>query len=246
MRVSFLGTNGWYDTKTGNTVCVLVETKDEYVIFDAGNGFYKIDKFIKGNKPIYLFLSHYHLDHVVGLHILNKFNFKQGIDIYGAPGLKKLFKRVINAPYTIPVSRLNTKIRLHEINANCLLPRGIRYKPLKHSSACYGYRFISEGKIVVFCTDTGICRNLLLLASQADLFITESSYKNGQVDAKWPHLNPNQAARVAKKSKCKKMALIHFDAFIYPDKASRRNARESAQKIFKNTVAADDGLVINL
>ncbi len=41
--VIFLGTNGWYDTNIGNTICILVETKKEYLILDAGNGFYKID-----------------------------------------------------------------------------------------------------------------------------------------------------------------------------------------------------------
>ena len=44
MKVLFLGTNGWYDTKTGNTTCILIETKKEYIILDAGNGFYKIDR----------------------------------------------------------------------------------------------------------------------------------------------------------------------------------------------------------
>lgn len=28
MRIIFLGTNGWYDTDTGNTVCILLESKD--------------------------------------------------------------------------------------------------------------------------------------------------------------------------------------------------------------------------
>jgi len=86
MKILFLGTNGWYDTNTGSTICGLVETRNAYFIFDAGNGLHRIDRCIKRNKPIYLFLSHYHLDHVVGLHIMNKFNFAQGVDVFGPPG----------------------------------------------------------------------------------------------------------------------------------------------------------------
>lgn len=54
MRIIFLGTNGWYDTDTGNTTCALIDTKSCYIILDAGNGIYKADKYIKENKPVYL------------------------------------------------------------------------------------------------------------------------------------------------------------------------------------------------
>ena len=84
MKAIFLGTNGWYDTETGNTTCILIETDDYFILLDAGNGFYKIDQHIASTtkKPIYLFLSHFHLDHIVGLHILNKFDFSQRMRIY--------------------------------------------------------------------------------------------------------------------------------------------------------------------
>ena len=39
MKIIFLGTNGWYDTKTGNTLSVFMKTKKEYIILDAGSGF---------------------------------------------------------------------------------------------------------------------------------------------------------------------------------------------------------------
>ncbi len=246
MKVYFLGTKGWYDTKTGNTVCVFLETKKEYLVLDAGNGFYKIDRYIKRDKPIYLFLSHYHLDHIIGLHALSKFNFEQGIDIYGPTGLKALFKRVINAPYSMPISRLSTRIRLHEINGTRLLPSGIEYGLLKHSSVCYGYRIIAEGKTVTYCTDTGTCRNLSFLAKGADLFISECSLKDGQKNSKWPHLNPQQAARIAKISRCKQLALVHFDASIYLNRTDRDKAQAAARRIFRNTLAANDGLTIGL
>ena len=126
------------------------------------------------------------------------------------------------------------------------MPRGIEYRRLRHASFCYGYRLASEGKIIAFCTDTGTCKNLSLLAAKADLFIAESAYKIGQVNNKWPHLNPEQAARVAKAAGCKKLALLHFDAFFYPEKRDRQNAQKAAQRIFKNTLAADDGLVVDL
>jgi len=207
---------------------------------------YKIDKYIKDDRPIYLFLSHYHLDHVIGLHTLNKFHFRQGLDVYGPLGLKMLFKKVINKPYTIPVSGLHMKVRLHEISGRRAMPKGINYAPLKHSVLCYGYRFYSEGRTVAYCTDTGVCDNLFFLANNADLLIAESSYKAGQKDESWPHLNPENVANIAKQSRAKRLVLLHFDAALYLDFRDRIEAGRQARKIFKDTIIGRDDLEISV
>lgn len=116
MKVIFLGTNGWYDTETGNTICTFLETNDYYFVLDAGNGLYKIEEHIKdSDKPIYLFLSHFHLDHIEGLHILNKFNFKNNFQIYGQRGTQKILDNIINQPYTVPFAELPFEVEIHEI-----------------------------------------------------------------------------------------------------------------------------------
>ena len=246
MKVIFLGTNGWYDTKIGNTVCVLVETKNEYLILDAGTGLHKIDKYIKTKKPIYLFLSHFHLDHIIGLHTLNKFDFSQGIDFYGPPGMKKYLSRVVNKPYTVPIRKTKTKIRLNELYKKGSIPISVEFRKLKHSSVCYGYRFILENKVIAYCADTGICDNLFILAKDADLLISECSFKLGQRNKNWPHLNPQNAALVAKKSMAKKLALTHFTANLYSTVTMRKNAQKQAKKIFHNTFAAFDNMKIEI
>lgn len=246
MKVYFLGTNGWYDTEAGNTLCVLIETKDEYVIFDAGSGFYKLDRYIKKNKPVYLFLSHYHLDHVIGLHALNKFKFRRGLDVYGPKGLKAFFQKVINKSYTISVDSLPMKVRLHEINKSTVFLKGLSWAPLRHSTLCYGYRLLREGRAVAFCTDTGLCDKFYALAKEADLLISECSLRPGQFSKKWPHLNPSEAAGVASCVKVKRLALIHFDAYLYPSIKSRAAAEKAAKKIFKNSFVCYDDKNITL
>ena len=243
MKVRFLGSNGWYDSATGNTVCVLVETKDRYIILDAGNGFYKIDRYINKNKPINLFLSHFHLDHIIGLHILDKFNFHQGIDIFGPKGLRKVFKLIINRPYSKPIKDIKTKIRLHELVDGKTSLDNIEFKRLRHTVDCLGYRFNFDDKVLAYCTDTGICKNLYDLAKGADLLITECSYLPGQTDEKWPHLNPEDSARIAKKAKVGKLMLLHFDAASYPTFKERSQAEACAKSIFKNSKAVKDGAV---
>ncbi|MFA7676568.1 MAG: MBL fold metallo-hydrolase [Candidatus Omnitrophota bacterium] len=246
MKITFLGTNGWYDTKIGNTTCILIETKSEFIVLDAGGGIHKLDKYIRNKKPIYLFLSHIHLDHIIGLHTLAKFKFSQGIDLYCASGIKKLLTKVITSPYTVSLNRLKTNIRLKELSKSSKFSFGLEFRKLKHSCTCYGFRFILEDKIISYASDTGVCPNLHYLAAGSDLFITECSAAGSSPNKEWPHLNAREAALVAKKSKVKKMVLMHFNPYIYPTVSSRKAALRQAKGIFKNTFMASDDKAMEL
>lgn len=247
MRVVFLGTNGWYDTETGNTTCTLIETDNYFIILDAGNGLHKIGQYIRSKKPIYLFLSHFHLDHIVGLHILNKFNFGQGINIYGQAGTKNILNTIINEPYTVPIDKLPFKVNIYELSEGVhKIPFLVKCLFLQHSSKCLGFRFEIDGKIITYCPDTGVCGNAVELAKDADLFIADCSYAPGQQSKEWPHLNPQEAAKIAKEAGVKKLALIHFDANIYQTLQKRKTAEKKATEIFSNTIIAVDDMVIEV
>ena len=247
MKAIFLGTNGWYDTDTGNTVCTLIETDEYSIILDAGNGIFKLDKYIEGKKPVYLFISHFHLDHIIGLHILNKFNFRQGMYVYGQAGTKAILDMLINTPFTVPLSALPFKVDIHELSEGVNnIPFSVESRFLLHSSKCMGYRFELDGMIITYCPDTGICDNAIKLAKNADLLIAECSFKSGQSNSEWPHLNPEDAAQIAKKARAKKLALLHFDANIYKSLQNREQAQEKAKKIFNNTFAIVDNQEITI
>ncbi len=84
--VVFMGTNGWYDTETGNTLSVLVRSKEFNVVLDAGGGLHKLDRYADLSKPTVIMLSHHHLDHVIGLHQLVRFRFQGKVTIVGIMG----------------------------------------------------------------------------------------------------------------------------------------------------------------
>ena len=113
MQIIFLGTNGWYSA-LNNTVCTLIDSEKFYIILDAGDGLFRLSNFIKTEKPILMFLTHTHLDHIIGLHILNKFRFKQGINIYGYEGTKKSLDAIIRHPFTSPFSDVPFKVEIHD------------------------------------------------------------------------------------------------------------------------------------
>jgi ribonuclease BN (tRNA processing enzyme) len=241
MQVKFLGTNGWYDSKTGLTTCLLIDTEECHIVLDAGNGFYKIDEHIKDEKPIYLFLSHPHLDHISGLHTLNKFKFKQGINIFGQPGSKDLLEHIIAPPFTVPLDMLQCKVEVEDLaEGRHDTPIRFECRYLIHSTPCFGYRFEVDGKILAFCTDTGVCENAIELCRDADLMITECSYKPGQYSFTWPHLNPEDAVTMARNANAKRLALVHFDAALYTTIAERYEAVEPTRSKFKDILVGED------
>src|SRR3990167_7328265 len=100
MKIIFLGTNGWYDSATGNTVSALIDSKEAYVILDAGFGLAKAREYIKEDKPVFLFITHFHIDHICGLHAISRLELKQPLTIISHKGLKKMIKTVFDHPYT--------------------------------------------------------------------------------------------------------------------------------------------------
>jgi len=244
MRLTFLGTNGWYDSGTGNTPSALLETEKYYIIFDAGFGLAKVGDYIKDDKPIFLFLSHFHIDHICGLHALPKFNFKQGLTIFGRKDLKKLFKTVINHPFSAPLEYLRYKVNLVPLKEGSYTqPFDFSCKQLKHMDSAMGYRLNVDGKIIVYCSDTAICDNDRLLAQDADLLIHECTFVPGEV-SDWGHSRPEEVAELALKANVKQLALTHFGAAGYNSLAVRQNAEDVAKQIFPNTTATTDGLEI--
>ncbi|MDD2772894.1 MAG: MBL fold metallo-hydrolase [Elusimicrobiales bacterium] len=242
MKTDFLGTNGWYDSAAGNTTCALVETAREYVVLDAGFGIHKLDAYVKPGKPVYIFISHPHIDHICGLHVLGKFRFRQGVKIFVSREMVSPLKKFAAPPYSAPLSRLGMKAGIADFAALKRLAPHMSVYSLRHSIACYGLRIEDGGKILAYAPDTGLCPNAYKLADKADALIAECSYHPGERRADWPHLNPEDGAFLAKKCGVKKFYMTHFEARRYPDLSSRRGAQRAARKIFRNSFAARDGV----
>lgn len=248
MKIIFLGTNGWYSSPTGDTPCIYIDAKDQYIVLDAGNGIYKLDNYIKEDKPISLFISHFHIDHTSGLHTLAKFDFKQGIDVYTGQGRSKDFKTLVNPPFAVGykprpdnVITLKTEIRLHELSEE---GENIPFKAATikqyHAYIDHGFRIEIEEKTIAYTGDCGFTDASRKLAKNVDLLICECANKKTSAEDKWGHFDPTQAATLAKESRVKQLILTHFGAHLFTNMNDRKLAEEEAKKIFPNTIAATD------
>ena len=247
MKLIFLGTNGWYDTPTGSAVSALLRTERFDIVLDAGNGFSKLDQYCDGAKPVFILLSHFHIDHIAGLHTLVKFRFRKGLTICGGRGARRVLNTFVNRPFTMPLRKLPYPVKVLELPAELAkLPFKLTTLPLVHADPVLGLRLELEGKSIAYCTDTGYCPNALALASGADLLITECAHLPGETNPSWPHFNPETAGKLALEAGVKRLVLTHFSADRYRTKKLRAMALRRAREIFPKTTAARDGLELTL
>ena len=64
MRIEFLGTGGYHPNELRHTMCVFIP--EHGIVFDAGTSFFRVPEKLQ-TKEISIYLSHAHLDHIVGL-----------------------------------------------------------------------------------------------------------------------------------------------------------------------------------
>ena len=85
MTIYILGSAGWIPG-TNETSCIMVENKGELFILDAGTGVSNIRRYthiLEKYDTVHLLLSHYHLDHMIGLIYIDPFIREKRFRVYG-------------------------------------------------------------------------------------------------------------------------------------------------------------------
>ncbi len=100
------------------------------------------------------------------------------------------------------------------------------------------------GRKIVYTGDTRPFDELTALAENADVLIHDSTLDDDLIERSEEdgHSTPSQAAKSAKKAKVKQLILTHISA-RYDDTTK---LLEHAQKIFKNTIVAEDFMKIEV
>jgi ribonuclease Z len=102
-----------------------------------------------------------------------------------------------------------------------------------------------EGKKITFILDTKLNENCSKLAENSDLLICESTYTQSEEEqaSEYLHLTAEQAAGIAKKSKSKRLILVHLSQ-RYEHK--EKLVLSEAKKVFKNTEIGQDLMKIEV
>ncbi len=197
----------------GETFALLVEGRDgSQVLIDAGSGVRRLKERLRPGGV--LFFTHTHLDHLLGLPMLEGAWPSRMILPRG--GLEAVLERVFSPPVW--------PVRLP--GAECGVPEapvevgGLRvsWREVAHPDGCHAYRVDEGGAGVVVATDIewgamgeeareGFGR----FARGADLLVFDASYEPAEAAARrgWGHSTWAEAVDAARRSGAGKVWLIH-------------------------------------
>ena len=233
---------------------MLVETRGGNYILDAGTGIYWISDEVDFSKPTCLLLSHFHLDHIVGItafqRLFKKFKGKM-LTIYGQKGVKKAIDRIMRKPiypYYFDSQLMNFKVNFRELKKEQrIFDSVVKTAKLSHADPVLGIRIENGGKSFVYATDTLPCKATVRLAKNCDVLVHETYFSDEDlkgVKINTGHSSPKGAARVALEAGAKRLYLFHIHP-EYEDETISQMVKD-AREVFKNTFAAKDFLKLKL
>ena len=295
-RLKFWGVRGSYPTVAaatlrvgGNTSCVEVEVDGRRLIFDAGTGIIPLGKELcDGATPppaAYVFLSHTHIDHVLGLCFFEPLLTAKARTFILGPGatrgaLTRSLRHLTNS-HLFPVSldELKGKKEIFSLSGGEVIRFGSPGRRPKIEgpraddvvepgeltvttckSAAHPlngvmlYRVHYKNKSFVFATDIeqqeGGYPEVIEFARGADLLIHDAQYLQDEYFSRakprkgWGHSTIDMAVDVAQKAGVKRLALFHHEP-THDDKTMNK-IQKLAKGLFRATVVAHEGMVINL
>ena len=248
----------------GDTTCVEFRTsKNKLFILDMGTGIRNLGKHIisekNGPTNINILLSHYHWDHVMGfLSFLPLFDSRYIINIYGHnsnTSIDNLSKILFDSDFwPVDQSMINAKLNFNTLTNNEIIDNvEISFTVHGHPNGANSYRLtdLNTQKTIAFSTDcehpeNTINQNVINNAKNADILIHDAHFlpENLQQFKGWGHSSFEEAIDVANKANAKQLVLFHHAPEHTDDIIDNLETR--AQKMFANSCAAYEGMIINL
>lgn len=273
LKFTFYGVRGSYPVSNkkfikfgGNTTSLLFETESEIFIIDAGTGIVNAGEYIQKKeniRTINIFLTHLHVDHIMGLPFFNPlYNNQMRINIYcfKYPGFK--YEDKIYSLFNQPLSPISQKgiladLRFYTFGKGVKTPVIIndntRVNYLKDElhpkSGVLIYSVDFYDKKLVFATDieseNGFTGKYSDFIQNADILIHDSQYTDADYRSKdnpkagYGHSTVDMAVKNAIDMNIEKLFLFHYSP-EYSDK-KLENLLKHARNFFKNTYLSKEG-----
>jgi len=245
-----LGTNGYFPTAGRQTMCVLVAAPGAALLLDAGSGVARLAEpdvraHLAGVARLEIVLSHYHLDHVVGLSFLPGVLDGTPVRIHApAPPLvaagSEALDRLLAPPlFPVPLHRWPIEVDVAPYSA-ARLDLGafaLTTRAQKHPGGSVGLRL---GNQLAYITDTVLDPATIDFARGVDTLMHEvwlDDAEAQQIDAgRAGHSSASGVADFARAAKVRRLVPVHH----HP----KRN--ETSQAALLETLRARSGCLVEM
>jgi len=246
-QVVFYGTSGWFENENGCTSCVGVHLNDtDVVLFDLGTGVRRVPKELIQGKRLTVVLSHLHLDHCYGLHVLPRLQ-PSCLKIIVHEDLRGSLETLFGAPFTKPYQKLGFPVEIVSVRGGRTEHDGFTLdtRELKHNTPVIGARLTTRQISLTYCVDTTICEGILDLSRDPDLLILETAPPPGRSTNGY-HLDLTQLRQVLAQSKASSVIITHFGATKFPDDNAKQGVFRLLSGYHPDLSMAYDGLSLEV
>lgn len=228
VRGSFPAPEAEYLEYGGNTSCFSLVCGGEHVIFDAGSGLAALGDALacsSGKYPIHLFLSHFHLDHIMGLFLFQPFhNPDARIHLYGPAHGETGFQERLQSLVTQPLWPLGLKefpadIHFHQLTPGDRFPLAqtditVRTMAGNHPGGSLYYRLEDGSHSLVYALDCELEEQSLPVLTDfvkdADLCVWDANFTSQDLKKGWGHSTWEQGLALGQKAGVGTMLMAHY------------------------------------
>lgn len=243
MQIVLLGTGGYHPNERRHTACLMIPELG--VIFDAGTSFFRVPEFLQ-TEDLQIFLTHAHLDHIVGLTfflvpmLTDQVN---SVKVYGEESKLTAIQTHLFSEEIFPVLPDYDFVKLPETVS--VPNQGIlKHISQEHPGGSLGYRIDWPDRSLAYMTDTAHPEQHLEFVQDVDLLIHECYFPDEMAEwaEKTGHSHTTPVAELARDANVGKLVLTHID----PQKTDDDPIGiKTAQKIFPDTILGEDLMKID-
>jgi phosphoribosyl 1,2-cyclic phosphodiesterase len=215
-----------------------------------------------GARPIvaYVFLTHFHWDHIQGIpFFLPLYKKGNAFFFHSVSGKARELKSAVEGQMVTPYFPVDMSImgavrHFYDVGTEAVDINGavLTTTRLNHPQGCVGYRIEADGGTLTYATDTEPGskihdRNVRKLAKGADVFIYDSQYTLDQLLSEkkgWGHSSWTEGVKIARECAVRQFVMFHHDPESDDECVDRLVAQ--AQEHFPHSIGAEEGLVIDI
>ena len=243
MRLIFLGTGGYHANERRETASLMIPELG--LIFDAGSSIFRVASRLLSTE-VDLFLTHAHLDHIMGLTILLVPMLKKEITRCRIHAEPHVIDAVRTHLLSQPIFPVLPDFEFIPLTDRVLIAGGratITSHPLKHPGGSRGFLLNVDGHRLAYITDTTVDGSYTEFIRGADVLIHECNF--GDDMAQWcqptGHSHTTAVAQLARDAGVGRLYLTHIDPQRPDDDPI---GIDVARSIFRQSILAEDLLEI--
>jgi ribonuclease BN (tRNA processing enzyme) len=229
-----LGINGYMPSYGRETMSILVLNPPHAILLDAGTGVArfleeKVGELLSQCTDLHILLSHYHLDHIIGLFYMPGIWSKFPVHLYApaSPFIdvspRMLLQKLLEPPFSSDFEPppVDNFFLIKGIQGNSVSIGGcdVSIKFQKHPGGSLAFRFADE---FVYATDTGPDSEMAVFAKGTkylfhDVYLGDQGITSDPADIE-AHSSLDSAIKLAKAANVERLVPIHLNPHWRPEK----------------------------